>query len=92
MIARIMGIGQYEIPDENSAALNDLDDSLTRAVEANDEEAFRRELGALIAAVKEQGKALPDDFLGPSDFVLPGPDVTIEEVKELLGEQGLVPD
>lgn len=92
MIARVLGVGQYELPEASSEMLNKLDDSLSRAVEAHDEEAFRQELGALVAAVKEQGKELPDDFLGASDFVIPGPDATIEDVEELLGEEGLIPD
>jgi PspAA-like protein len=92
MIVRILGEGQLEIPAEAMDELNALDESLTAAIDSNDEEAFRSGLSQLLAGVREKGSALADDYLGPSDLVLPGEDATVEEVKELLTDEGLIPD
>jgi hypothetical protein len=92
MILRILGSGQYEVGDEALDSLNKLDDLLTQAVEANDEDGFAQALGQLLAEVREQGREVPEDYLGPSELVLPGPDTTLEEVRELLSDEGLIPD
>ena len=36
-------------------------------------------------------KPLPVDSLQPSDFVLPDPDAHVDDVREMLGDEGLVP-
>ena len=91
MIVRILGEGQFEVPDDQLDELNDLDEELTRAVEGGDEAAFSSALQGLLAGVRESGRRLSDDHLGPSDLVLPDPDSTLEEVQGLLGGEGLIP-
>ena len=91
MIVRILGEGQLKVPDEHLAALNELDGKLESAVNAGDETAFRAALEALLQKVRAVGTKLPDDSLEDSDLFLPPEDATVEEVKELLGEEGLIP-
>jgi hypothetical protein len=91
MIVRIMGEGQFEVDDGSVEELNRLDDAVMAAVEQGDQGAFTASLEALLTSVRTAGKELPPDYLGPSDLVLPGPDATIAEVRELLGEEGLIP-
>jgi PspA-Associated protein len=91
MIVRISGEGQFEVPDGHLEELNRFDDQLAKAVDAGDEAAFKTALEALLASVRTVGGELPADFIGPSDLVLPGPDATIEEVREVLSEEGLIP-
>jgi hypothetical protein len=91
MIVRIMGEGQFEVPQERVDELNRLDQELQRAVEADDEEGFSAALQGLLASVRTAGKELPEDYLGPSELVLPSPDSTIHEVRAVLGEEGLIP-
>lgn len=91
MIVRVMGEGQFEVDDGHLDALNELDRGLVDALEAGDEEAFRSALHDLVRAVSESGRRMPDDFLGPSDYVLPATDASLEEVRALLGEEGLLP-
>ncbi len=91
MILRILGEGQFELPDSAIDELNRLDDALVAAVEAGDEEAFRTALAALAGRAHELGRRLPDDHLGPSDAALPAEDASLEEVQRLLGEEGLIP-
>ena len=92
MILRVVGVGQFEVPDAAMAELNELDDALTGPVERHDEEALHAGLEKVLEAVKRLGTPVPDDFLGPSDLLLPGPDSTVDEIRELLSEEGLIPD
>ncbi len=92
MIIRVLGVGQFEIPDDSMGELNALDDALTGPVEQHDEAALHAGLEKVLEAVQRLGKPMPDDYLGPSDLLLPGPDSTLEDIRELLTEEGLIPD
>ena len=91
MILRILGEGQFEIDDHKIEQLNRLDDELIGAVESGDEETFRLALHDLLAEVRAAGRPVPDEYLGESDLILPGSDATVDEVRELLGDEGLIP-
>lgn len=91
MITRIMGEGQWKLADSHFAELNALDDELLAELESGDEEGFRRCLGALLDAVRRHGTALPDDALEPSELILPAPDASMDEVRDMLGDEGLIP-
>lgn len=91
MIVRILGEGQFDVPHEDVDALNDLDDELQAAVDAEDVDRFTVALGELLARVRVH--ASPHDLadLVPSDVVLPGSDSSLEEVRGLLADDGLIP-
>lgn len=91
MIVRIMGEGQWNIGDEQVAGLNELDAKLESALESGHEEGFRAALAELLAAVRGAGAPVPPDELVDSDLMLPPPDASVEEVRELLGDDGLIP-
>ena len=91
MIMRILGEGQFEVADHTLEALNALDNELQAAVDAGDEAAFRDALAAVLALVREVGERVPDDHLGPSELVLPAAESTLEEVRALLSDEGLIP-
>jgi hypothetical protein len=91
VIIRIMGEGQVQISPDDIAVLNELDSELESAIEADNEADFRVKLHALLDKVRHVGKALPDDSLEPSELILPPADASIEEVREMLGDQGLIP-
>lgn len=91
MIVRILGEGQFDVPDSDLAALNELDDRLIKAVESGDTNEFTATLGQLLAAVRVHASPHPLDALDPSDIVLPGSDSSLEEVRALLGDEGLIP-
>jgi hypothetical protein len=91
MIVRILGEGQRTVDDGALEGLNALDNDLTAAVEAADADAFARSLAALLAKVREVGTPLPDEDILPSDLVLPASDASLDEVRELLGDDGLIP-
>jgi hypothetical protein len=91
VILRILGEGQLKMSDEALLELNELDDVLSNAVEKGDEGQFQEALSTLVSRVRELGKPVEDDYLGPSEVILPGPDATLEEVRELLSDEGLIP-
>jgi hypothetical protein len=91
VIVRIMGEGQYDLADGHVDALNHLDGRIEKAVEDGDEESFRAGLDELLAAIRVAGRQLPDDALLDSDLMLPPADATLEEVRDLLGDEGLIP-
>ncbi|GAA2451062.1 hypothetical protein ABZ776_36800 [Streptomyces sp. NPDC007076] len=91
MIVRIMGEGQVALADSHLAELDGLDDELLAEMESGDGPGFRATLHALLARVRELGTALPDDSLEPSELILPAPDATLEEVRAMLRDDGLIP-
>ncbi|MFE4454692.1 hypothetical protein [Streptomyces sp. NPDC056796] len=91
MIVRIMGEGQVVLADSHVAELNKLDDILLAEMESGDGPGFRTTLHALLDKVRELGSPLPDDSLEPSELILPAPDATLEQVRSMLRDDGLIP-
>ena len=91
MILRILGEGQLKMSDDALLELNELDDVLSNAVDKGDEAEFKTALTNLVNKARAVGKPVADDYIGPSEVILPGPDATLEEVKELLSDEGLIP-
>jgi PspAA-like protein len=92
MIVRIMGEGQLDVADGDLAGLNSLDSELEAAIESGDEDKFRTALHALLERVRAVGETLPPADLAPSGLILPPADATMEEVRAMLGDEGLIPD
>ncbi len=88
MIVRILGEGQFDVPDADCADLTELEKGLNAAVEGDDEAAFARSLAAVIAEVRRVGLPLAPDSFMSSDLVVPFDDATLAETKALLAEPG----
>ena len=91
MIVRILGEGQFKVNDEASAVLDQLDTELEAAVEHSDLDKFTVALASLLAQVRAQGAPLPADTLEASDLILPHEDSSMDEVRKLLTDEGLIP-
>ncbi len=91
MIIRIMGEGQLKLEDSAVDELNKLDADLEKAVEGSDEAAFGSALSALLARARAVGVELPPDAIEPSELILPREGATIDEVRDLLADGGLIP-
>ena len=91
MIVRIMGEGQVDLTDADLDLLNDFDAALEAAIESGDEEKFRKALHDLLEKVREDSKPLPPDSLEPSQFILPHADASMDDVREMLQNDGLIP-
>ncbi|WCB95750.1 hypothetical protein DSM104299_04499 [Baekduia alba] len=92
MIVRISEEGQYALPDELHAKLNELDDATVAAVDADDEAAYASSFEALLTFVRTEGTPVEDDDLFGSDIILPPADLTFAEAGEDFTGEGLVPD
>ncbi len=91
MIVRILGEGQLQVEDSATEELNVLDAELEKAVNAGDEQAFRPALRALLDRIRALGTPLADDALEPSDLILPYSEAGLEDVREMLTDEGLIP-
>ena len=91
MIVRILGEGQFSVDDTATTELNRLDTELEKAVNGNDDAAFAAVLRGLIDQVRAQGSPLPTDSLEESDLILPHPDSSMDEVRKMLTDDGLIP-
>ena len=91
MIVRILGEGQYDVAADALARLNSIDNDLGAAVDSGDEAAFAAALVALHDGVRAVGATHAPDSLDESDVILPPSGASIDEVRELLGDDGLIP-
>jgi len=91
VIVRILGEGQLVVDDSALSELNELDSRLEAAVEGSDEAAFSAALAALLGRVRELGTPADLDALEPSGLILPQADATMEDVRQLLADDGLIP-
>jgi hypothetical protein len=93
VIVRLMGGGgQYRVDDSLLDRLNQLDDQAVAALERGDEEELDARLDAMADLVQTEGQPLPENDLTASDVVIPPSDLTLEETRRLLSEDGLIPD
>ena len=92
MIVRLMGEGQYRVADSVVERLNELDERATAAVEAGDEPTLDKHLDEMAELVRAEGEKLPDEDLSPSDAIVPPSDLTLEETRQLMTTEGLIPD
>lgn len=91
MIVRIATEGQYRLAEEHVPRLLELDATVVEAAEAGDDGRFRKRFAELLEFVRS-GELLDDAHLGPSDAILPPPDVSLEEATRELKAEGLIPD
>ena len=91
MIVRILGEGQFFLAAEHFERVNELDAEVEAAVESGDEERFRAALAGLLGGIRLLGHPHELESLDESDVILPPADASLEEVRDLLGDEGLVP-
>jgi hypothetical protein len=92
VIVRISGEGQFNLPDEDSDRLNELDNRAVSAVEQGDETGFRELWSQMLELVSGDGNAVPAEELVESDVILPPRDITFDEAKGEFTGDGLIPD
>ena len=91
MIIRVLGEGQYDVAEHALDRLNELDSAVEAAVAASDEAAFDEALAALLDGVRTVGVPHDLDSLDESDLILPPAGASIDEVREMLDDDGLIP-
>ena len=91
MIVRISSEGQYNLPGSYIDQLNEIDNDLVGAVEAEDQASYETLLKRMLDLVRDNGTEVPVDELVESDLILPEPDLTLREAEELFVGEGLLP-
>lgn len=84
MIVRILGQGQFLVPDAALKLFDELDRELEEALETDDEAALRDVVPALISTVTTLGTPLPDGDFRRSQLIVPEKDSTLEELRRIL--------
>ncbi len=92
MIVRIMEEGQFRIPSSLLDELNVIDNRIVDYVAKENESDFKKELGKLIAMIKENGKPLDDAEIMESDLIVPPEDLTLKEAADIFSGDGLIED
>ena len=92
MIVRLLTEGQYEVDEELTARLNELDNQAVAALDRDDEPELDARLDQMWKLVQTEGRRLEDGDLRPSDVVIPPADLTLEETRLLFSGDGLIPD
>jgi len=92
MIVRIMEEGQFRVSSSLLDELNVIDNQIVDYVAKENESDFKKELGKLIAMIKENGKPLDDAEIVESDIIVPPGDLTLEEAAGIFKGEGLIED
>jgi hypothetical protein len=88
MIVRILGEGQYRLDDSEAKELDARDELLDGDLDRHDPERFQADLAELIAWVRSVGDVIGDEEAVASDAILPGEDMTLDEVIALVSDAG----
>ena len=91
MIVRILNEGQYRLPGEHLGHLTAIDERLEIALQRADRAGFSADFGELLDFVRSRGAAVDGAGLEASDVLLPPADASFDEVRAMLGRDGLVP-
>jgi len=92
VIVRLMEDGQYELDSEQLSRLDELDAETVVALDAHDAQRVSAALSQMWSLVQANGTRIPDSELVPSDAVIPPADLSLEEARRMLGEEGFIPD
>ena len=90
LVVRVQGSGQYRLAQPEIDELQHLDQQLTEAVYAHDDQRVHTLLGQMIALVQTRGSSVGPEEVVTSHTVLPPDTLSVEEVRALLHEDGLI--
>ncbi|CAA9512862.1 MAG: hypothetical protein AVDCRST_MAG85-2437 [uncultured Solirubrobacteraceae bacterium] len=92
MIVRIATEGQFEVSESDYETINDLDNAVVAAVDADDEERYAKAFAELIDFIRNHGTELGDDALAESDVIVPPSDTTLGEAGDHFTGEGIIPE
>lgn len=92
MIVRISNDGEYELPEDLVAQVNEIDNEVVSAVEAGDEARFKELFARLIETIKAGGSPIPPEDLAVAQVIVPPADLSLEEAKHEFTGEGIIPD
>ncbi len=90
VIIRIMGEGQYHVPEALCDQLKEVDNRIVALVEKGNEKEFREELSKLISEIREKGKVVEEEEILVSDIIVPPENMSFKEVKDIFKESEIL--
>jgi MoxR-like ATPase len=90
MLIRILGEGQFVVPDSELDEINRLDAALEAALKSPEPD-IQPALDALLDRVRSVGVRPPDHEMEESQVILPFADASEDDIRDMLGDEGLVP-
>ena len=90
MLIRILGEGQFVVADSELAEINRLDAALEAALKTPEPD-IQPALDALLDKVRSVGVRPPDHEMEESQVILPFADASEDDIRDMLGDEGLVP-
>jgi hypothetical protein len=90
VLIRILGEGQFVVPDSEIEEINRLDTALEHALNTTDDD-VQPALDALLDKVRSVGVRPADDEFVESEVILPFADAHEEDIRAMLQEDGLIP-
>jgi len=90
MLIRILGEGQFVVPDSELDEINRLDAALEAALKSPEPD-IQPALDALLEKVRSVGVRPPDHEMEESQVILPFADASEDDIRDMLGDEGLVP-
>jgi PspAA-like protein len=92
VIVRIMGEGQYRLPEDVHGRVNELDNAVVAAVEKDDEDGFHVAFEEMLDVIRTAGEHLGDEELETSEVIVPPADTSMAEAAADFSGEGLIPD
>jgi phage shock protein A len=90
MVVRVQGRGQYRLAQPEVDELHRLDNQLVAAVQSRNEQLVHQLLGQMIDLARTRGSVVLPNEVVPSDATLPPSTITIDEVRTLMHDDGLI--
>ena len=90
MLIRILGEGQFVVADSELDEINRLDAALEAALKSPEPD-IQPALDALLEKVRSVGVRPPDHEMEESQVILPFADASEDDIRDMLGDEGLVP-
>ena len=87
-----MGEGQYRLSKDVLERVNELDNTVVKAVEADDEDGFHAAFEEMLEAIRSEGEHLGDEEIETSDIIVPPSDTSFAEAAAEFTGEGLIPD
>lgn len=90
MIVRIQGEGQWALSGAQLDELDAIDNQMLEEIDHRDASRFQQLLNQMLDYVRKNGRRLAPEEIVESDLILPPADATVDEVKALFTDEGLI--
>ena len=84
--------GQYRLSKDVLERVNELDNTIVKAVEADDEDGFHESFEEMLDVIRSEGEHLGDEEIETSDVIVPPSDTSFAEAAAEFTGDGLIPD